>query len=487
MTEAMPATQGSAPRLPTVSVVIPAYNYAQYVGEAIESVLSQDYPRELLEVVVVDDGSTDGTAESAQEFAERHPDMVRVVRQANSGPEVTVGRGMREARGELLALLDADDAWMPGKLAAQVAVLRDRPEVALVFGDLLPVGPDGEPLPRERLLSQMHPLTRRAAAAILWSNLAFSSTILVRRALVSAPPAEIPIADWWLTAEAALAGEIAWIRDPVVRYRIHGANRSRGRAGAAGGQASVGPYLRDVRFHLGALRLLELKEFAPAELVRLWDGVENRAAAIMNASGSYFATLTDLVELDEGRSGELQERSRAAGERGAHLEETRLLLKALAWDPYVAEGRARLQAAAARAESADPVDPLDGARHNVVLVDAEELLADDELLLDYAAVMGGLPDVTLAIDATRLPEGEAAAGLTELVARCGLEHRADIDLLAVVGERSVGQQYRLHAGATAYYRRPLRTANATSASVEFTPATLPHLRALVRERAREAR
>jgi hypothetical protein len=481
----MPTTNGSASGLPTVSVVIPAYNYEQYVGEAIDSVLAQDYPRGLLEVVVVDDGSQDRTAAVARAYVDRHPQTVRLVQQANSGPEITVGRGMRETSGELLALLDADDAWMPGKLAAQVAVLQDRPEVALVFGDLLPVGPDGEPLPRERLLSQMHPLTRRAGAAILWSNLAFSSTILVRRALVTAPPAEIPIADWWLTGQAALAGEIAWVRDPVVRYRIHGGNRSSGRAGAAGGEANVRPYLRDVRFHLGTLRLFDLHEFAPAELVRLWDGLENRAAAIMNASGSYFADLTDHVELDTARSLGLLEQSHAAGERGAHLDEARLMLEALAWDPYLAEGRARLQAAAARAETAEAGNPLGGARRNVVLADAEELLGDDALLLDYAAVMSGLPDVTLAVDATRLPEEEAATGLTELVSRCGLDQRNDIDVLAVVGERNVIQQYRLHAGATAYYRRPMRTANATTASVEFTPATLPQLRELVLRRARE--
>jgi glycosyltransferase involved in cell wall biosynthesis len=466
--------------LPTVSVVIAAYNYEQYVGEAIESVLSQGYPAELLEVVVVDDGSTDGTAEVVKGYEVSHPAVVRLVQQPNGGPEAAVNRGLLETRGDLVAFLDADDAWMPEKLLAQVAVLQDRPEVGLVFGDMLPVGPDGQPLPGEPLiLHAMPPLTRRAAAQVLAGNVASTSAILVRRSVAEPIPAEIPIADWWFTLQAAFKGEIAWIRRPVVRYRMHNASRSSGRRGG-GGAPKLGPFLRDVRFKLDAMRILDLSAFAPYELAQIWDGAEHSASLVLQNSGTHFAHLTSLVETDPERAEELAAEADRAGGRGEYAEEARLLTRALAWDPYLLGGRTRLREVVEKAEqSFSGLNPLAGARRFVILADAEELLAADDLLRTYAAVMAGSDLATLAIDASRLPEAQATDELTALVARCDLQARSDIDLLAIVGERDQIQKQRMHAGLTAYYRRPLRTPDAVSAAHEFTPVSLRQLRLLI--------
>lgn len=108
----------------SVSVVIPAYNPGPFLAEAVESAVSQVPPP--IEVLVVDDGSTEPIA------APRHP-LVRVIRQDNAGPSAARNRGIREARGELIAFLDADDLWYPGKLAAQVPLMR--PEVGLCSCD----------------------------------------------------------------------------------------------------------------------------------------------------------------------------------------------------------------------------------------------------------------------------------------------------------------------------------------------------------------
>ncbi|MCD2441007.1 glycosyltransferase family 2 protein [Agromyces sp. SYSU K20354] len=99
----------------TVSVVIPAYNPGPFLAEAVESAVSQ-VPAPL-EVLVVDDGSTEPFA------IPNHP-LVRVVRQDNAGASAARNRGIREARGELIAFLDADDVWYPGKLAAQATLMR---------------------------------------------------------------------------------------------------------------------------------------------------------------------------------------------------------------------------------------------------------------------------------------------------------------------------------------------------------------------------
>lgn len=116
----------------TVSVVIPAYNPGPYLAEAVESALSQTPAP--LEIIVVDDGSTEPLD------VPDHP-RVRVIRQVNAGVSASRNRGIRESTGDLVAFLDADDVWYPGKLAAQVALMR--PEVGLCSCDFDVIEADG--------------------------------------------------------------------------------------------------------------------------------------------------------------------------------------------------------------------------------------------------------------------------------------------------------------------------------------------------------
>lgn len=104
---------------PTISVVIPAYNAEAYVARAIESALTQTHP--VLEILVVDDGSRDQTAVVAGQFVS----PVRVLQQPNGGPSAARNLGVREARGEWIAFLDADDAWLPHKLERQSQYFAD--------------------------------------------------------------------------------------------------------------------------------------------------------------------------------------------------------------------------------------------------------------------------------------------------------------------------------------------------------------------------
>ena len=101
-----------------VSVVVPLYNKIRYIGRCLESILQQTYWD--LEVIVVDDGSTDG----GEEYVRNCPDLrVRLIRQANACPGAARNRGVREARGEFIAMLDADDAWEPNYVAESVGQL----------------------------------------------------------------------------------------------------------------------------------------------------------------------------------------------------------------------------------------------------------------------------------------------------------------------------------------------------------------------------
>jgi glycosyltransferase involved in cell wall biosynthesis len=110
--------------MPTVSVIIPTYNRARARAEAIQSVMAQDYHD--FEIIVVDDGSTDSTAEILQAFPE-----VLVVRQARQGVSAARNVGMAHASGPLIAFLDSDDLWLPAKLSTQVAFFDSRPDALL--------------------------------------------------------------------------------------------------------------------------------------------------------------------------------------------------------------------------------------------------------------------------------------------------------------------------------------------------------------------
>src|ERR1700759_16151 len=107
--------------------MIGVYNGAPYLGEAIESALAQDY--DPLELIVVDDGSTDGSADVARTFPQ-----IRVVRQENAGNGAARNRAVEEASGQLYAFLDADDRFTPGKLRRQKAALDADPGLDMVFG-----------------------------------------------------------------------------------------------------------------------------------------------------------------------------------------------------------------------------------------------------------------------------------------------------------------------------------------------------------------
>lgn len=110
---------------------MPVYNGAAFLPEALESVVAQNYHPH--EVIVVDDGSTDGSGEAATEFAKDHPD-IKVLSRPHRGVAAARNAGIEAASGELIAFLDADDIWESGKLEAQAEILTARPEVDGLFG-----------------------------------------------------------------------------------------------------------------------------------------------------------------------------------------------------------------------------------------------------------------------------------------------------------------------------------------------------------------
>jgi glycosyltransferase involved in cell wall biosynthesis len=125
---------------PLVSVVTPSLNMAGFLGQAVESVLSQDYPR--IEYLVMDGGSTDGSVE----LLEGYGDRLRFVSGPDGGQAEAINRGFRETSGEIFAFLNADDAYLPGAVTRAVRGFLDKPGMAVVYGEGLHVDEEGEPV-----------------------------------------------------------------------------------------------------------------------------------------------------------------------------------------------------------------------------------------------------------------------------------------------------------------------------------------------------
>jgi len=126
-------------KLPLVSIIIPCYNQGRYLGDAIESVLRQSYRR--LEIIVVDDGSTDDSSQVARKYSD-----VKLIRQENRGLSRARNAGLEASRGDYLVFLDADDRLLPGAIQAGANCLDYRPDCAFVYGRYRLIKPDGVPM-----------------------------------------------------------------------------------------------------------------------------------------------------------------------------------------------------------------------------------------------------------------------------------------------------------------------------------------------------
>lgn len=197
-----------------VSVIIPVFNCEAYLAEAIESVLAQTYSA--IEIIVVDDGSTDGSADIAKSFGNSG---VRFCYQPNSGPGSARNRGVAMARGGLLAFLDADDMWLPNKLSLQTAALESNPKLDMILGHVaeflspeLGSGPQARVGERQRILPGYGPdtlLIRRHSFLYVGH---FATDWRVGEFL-----------DWYAKAmDAGLQGLM--LPDVVTQRRIHASN-----------------------------------------------------------------------------------------------------------------------------------------------------------------------------------------------------------------------------------------------------------------------
>lgn len=210
--------------MPTVSVIIPAFNSAATIERAIRTALAQEGVS--FEVIVIDDGSTDETGRVVEQFGDR----VRMARQPNGGPAKARNHGARLAGGEWLAFLDADDEWVANKLAHQLARADDR--TGLIYTDCLYFGDSNRVTARQ---SDGLQLTEGDLFEdlLLRNNIITLSSAMIRKrdfdrlGGFDESPALIGVEDWDLWLRYAAEGRVGLCPEPLTRYRWHAGGTSR--------------------------------------------------------------------------------------------------------------------------------------------------------------------------------------------------------------------------------------------------------------------
>ncbi len=211
---------------PFISVLIDTYNHERFIEQALTSVLEQDVAATERQIIVVDDGSTDRTPDVVRKFEPR----LRLIRKANGGQASAFNAGIPECRGEIVAFLDGDDWWAPGKLRAVSEALASEAAVGLVGHGITEIYADGREhtellgeIPRFRITSKEGARAFRVRKSFLGtSRMTYRADIL--RKIGSVPETLTFEADEYLFTLAGLFADVLILRESLTFYRLHDKN-----------------------------------------------------------------------------------------------------------------------------------------------------------------------------------------------------------------------------------------------------------------------
>jgi len=210
--------------MPLVSVVLTSYNHAVYLPQAIESALGQTLGD--IEIVAIDDASTDGSPEILRRYADR----IRVVlHETNRGTYATLNEGIALTGAPYIAILNSDDVWLPDKLQKQVAVMESGPRIGLVHTGFGVIDAQGNPIEGNPLGIRFHPNPQGdLLAELLTRNLFITSSVLFRRECIERcgrfEEHLFGMGDWDLWLRIAEYYTIGYVPEPLTMYRLHGQN-----------------------------------------------------------------------------------------------------------------------------------------------------------------------------------------------------------------------------------------------------------------------
>lgn len=206
---------------PRVSVVIPAYNAEKYLAETLQSVFAQSYSD--YEVIVVDDGSIDGTLQTMKSFEPR----IKALSKINGGPASARNLAINNSNGEYIAFLDSDDLWMEEKLQLQVEFLDSNPDVGLLYGEALMFSGDGD---EKRIEGRIGYTGDPSFRLLLYGDFIPNSTVMIRRAciekvgLLNESRELVAVEDYEYWMRVARLFPIAAISKPLAYYRLRDGN-----------------------------------------------------------------------------------------------------------------------------------------------------------------------------------------------------------------------------------------------------------------------
>ncbi len=255
---------------PTISVALCTYNSGDYIDAQLRSILDQDLP--VTEVVVGDDGSTDGTVDRIRAIAAEHPrgDTVRIAFTERAGGVVAnFSRTLSACTGDVIALSDHDDAWHPAKTSTLVPQLAATGPRAMIFTDARLI--DGNGAPTGRTLFEAYGVSdselsdvreREAPSALIRRNIITGATAMLTRDLLE-PALPIPrgfIHDEWLAFIAAATGTLEVETTPLIDYRVHGTNQIGVPPSSLWGQVRVAMRARRSRYEVLRDRARSLRE-----------------------------------------------------------------------------------------------------------------------------------------------------------------------------------------------------------------------------------
>ena len=222
-----------ASHMPLVSVVIPAYNHARFVGDALESVLRQTVRD--WEMIVIDDGSTDGTADIVQRYKDPR---LRLLRQPNSGAHAALNRGIAEAKGSWISFLNSDDRFLPHKLERHLHVHAARPGLEASASRVRYINVSGQPFSKYSYYAARYRSMRRnsSQSSSLFSSLLVANHLITTSSLFAKRSALLDMGgfvglryvhDWFMFLSLASRQKFAVIEEELTDYRRHGGNTIR--------------------------------------------------------------------------------------------------------------------------------------------------------------------------------------------------------------------------------------------------------------------
>jgi GT2 family glycosyltransferase len=256
--------------LPKISIITAAYNHVNFVRQSVDSALAQTYRD--FEHIIVDDGSTDGTADVLKSFG----DKIRYIRQENRGAHAAINVGIRASSGEYVAILDSDDVWLPNKLERQMKVFERNPEAGLVYSLAYAIDSEGRLVEAEKIVGEPLTCPNHAFEELALKSPIPALTAIFRRRSVDEvglfDESLKAVADWELWLRIADKWPVFCIPEPLALYRIHSNNTTHllRRTGRIFEEMLLALEKASPSFSRRAREMPRLKEIATAGIQSYW-------------------------------------------------------------------------------------------------------------------------------------------------------------------------------------------------------------------------